>query len=1002
MRRAFLLCLLLTTLLSAQEFRATLTGRVTDSSDAAIPGVTVTVRNAATNEAFSTTTGAQGAYTIPLLRPGTYTLRVEVPGFKRFAREGLILNLGQAATADIKLEVGDVSETVTVSGEAPLLDMMNADRGTVLDSRRLREMPVMGRTSVMYAKLVPGVSFNGAAYAAYPAAQGSIEKWAINGGRSSSNEFLLDGAPNNARAGDNIIGYVPPIDSVGEFKIQTNAYDAQYGHTGGGVINMSLKSGTNLFHGTVFEFAQRTGWNANLFQNNAKGAPRDKSLFDQYGAQADGPLYIPGIYDGRNRTFFMAAFEGYRRQLPNPITASVPTAEMLNGDFSKLADSLGRKITIYDPNTGRDVNGTWVREAFAGNTIPASRVNPIAQKILGYMSKPNTAAAGQAYATNNFFISGGDNAGRNSVYSFTTKVDQNIGSKHRVFGRFGWNEFTYLDSSNGIRGRPGVNGDWGQKKINHAAVFDWVATLTPTFVANIRASFNRFQWDVKAEPNSNFDLTSLGFPASLDAQLQIHDWFPVVSISGYQALGRNFYLNHTNNYAVQPNLTKVQGAHTLKAGMDVRWIQYVIQDPGGVLQLAGTAAWTQKQYNVSDALSGNSVASFLLGTPSSGAGRYVAFPMYSYHYYAPWVQDDWKVTRRLTLNLGLRWDFSIPPTERHDRLNRGFDAAAANPVNSQVDRTKFPTLQQLNGGLLFAGVNGASRTAADVYRRAIGPRLGVAYAATGKLVVRGGWGRVFVTPSNDYQQTYGFSRSTSMVTTLDGGRTPVANVLNNPLPSGVQMPTGSSLGLSTYLGQGFSFVNPEFKLPYMNQFSFGFQYELPFASKIEVSYVGSRGKNLQSSKSYNLYSLEFRKSCNVMEGGSATYCNQLVANPFAGIESFYGTTAYSAATVSRASLALAYPHFGSLTELARNDSASWYNSMQITWETRARNGLNILAAYTLAKQIEQDGFNDAYAGVMQRGLVSFDRPHTLTLSAVYELPFGKGKRWAGGDRKSVV
>ncbi len=996
MKRTFLLFLILTTLLCAQEFRATLTGRVTDSSDAAMPGVTVTVRNNATNEISSAATGAQGAYTIPLLRPGTYTIRVEVAGFKKFSREGLILNMGQAATVDVKLEVGDVSETVTVSGEAPLLDMVNADRGTVLDNRRLREIPVMGRTSVMYAKLVPGVSFNGVAYATYPAGQGSIQNWAINGGRNASNEFLLDGAPNNIRAGDNIIGYVPPVDSLGEFKIQTNSYDAQYGHTGGGVINMSLKSGTNLFHGTTYEFAQRTGWNGNLFQNNSKKAPRDKSLFDQYGIEADGPLYIPGLYDGRNRTFFMGAFEGYRLQLPNAITTSVPTAEMLNGDFSKLADSLGRPITIYDPMTGRDVNGTWVRDTFSGNTIPANRINPIAQKILGYMSKPNTVSAGQAYATNNYFISGGDNAGRNTVYSFTTKVDQNIGNKHRVFGRFGWNEFTYLDSSNGIRGLPGVNGDWGQKKINHAAVLDWVGTLTPTFIANIRASFNRFQWDVKMDPNSNFDLTSLGFPASLDAQLPIHNWFPVVSISGYQAMGRNYYINHTNNYALQPNFTKVQGSHVIKAGMDMRWIQYAIQDPGGALQLASSTGWTQKEYNVGDALSGNSVASFLLGTPSSGSGNYVAFPMFFYRYYAPWVQDDWKVTRRLTVNLGLRWDFNISPNERHNRLNRGFDATAVNPVNSQVDRTKFPTLQQLNGGLLFAGVNGASRTAADVYKRAVGPRFGVAYTISSKLVVRGGWGRVFINPTNDYQQTIGFSQSTSMVTTLDGGRTPIANVLNNPLPSGIQMPTGSSLGLSTYLGRGFNFVNSKFKLPYMNQFSFGFQYELPFSSKIEVSYVGSRGKNLQSSRSYNLYSLDFRKTCNPMEGGNPTYCNQLVANPFAGIQSFYGTTYYSAASVSRATLALGYPHFGSLAEVARNDAASWYNSMQITWETRAKNGFNILAAYTLAKQIEQNGFNDVYAGVLQRGLVNFDRPHTLTVSTVYELPFGKGKHWAAG------
>jgi hypothetical protein len=204
----------------------------------------------------------------------------------------------------------------------------------------------------------------------------------------------------------------------------------------------------------------------------------------------------------------------------------------------------------------------------------------IAKNILGYLPAPNTATPGQGYSSLNFFLSGGDNAGQNSVYSFTTKIDQNIGDKNRVFFRFGWNEFTYEDSSNGIRGRPGVNGDWGQKKINHAYVADWVGSLTPTFIANIRTAFNRFQWDVKMLPNANFDITSLGFPKSLDAQLPIPGWFGLYSFSGYMSMGRYFYINHTNNFSVQPNITKIQGAHAIKAGLDLRWIQYASRTPG--------------------------------------------------------------------------------------------------------------------------------------------------------------------------------------------------------------------------------------------------------------------------------------------------------------------------------------------------------------------------------------------------------------------------------------
>ena len=983
--------------LSAQEFRATLTGRVMDSSGAAVPNVTVHARNTGTNEASSAVAGASGGYTIPFLRPGTYDISVEVSGFKKFTREGLILNLGQSANLDIPLEVGSVNEQITVTGEAPLLDTANADRGTVLDSRRLREMPMSGRTSVMYAKLVPGVSFNGVLYAAYPAGQGSIQNWSINGSQNASNEFLLDGAPNNTRAGDNIIAYVPPIDSVQEFKIQSNSYDAQYGKTGGGIINMSLKSGTNRFHGTAYEFAQRTGWNANLFQNNAKGAPRDKSLFDQYGMQADGPVRIPGLYNGRDKTFFMGSFEGYRLQLPNPILSSVPEPDMMQGDFSKLVDSQNRQIAIYDPMTGRDERGVWVRDAFPGNIIPKDRINPIAKNILGYLPKPNTTTPGQGYSSLNFFLSGGDNAGQNTVYSFTTKVDQNIGDKNRVFFRFGWNEFTYEDSSNGIRGRPGVNGDWGQKKINHAYVADWVGSLTPTFIANIRTAFNRFQWDVKMLPNANFDISTLGFPKSLDAQLPIPGWFGLYSFSGYMSMGRYFYINHTNNFSIQPNITKIQGAHAIKAGVDLRWIQYAIQDPGGPLRLSGDGGWTQREYNRSDSLSGNAIASFLLGTPSGGGSDFNVFPMYTYRYYAPWVQDDWKVTRRLTLNFGLRWDFNISPVERYNRLNRGFDAAAVNPIDKLVDRKQFPGLQTVKGALLFAGENGLRRTATDIDMDNVQPRVGFAYAVNEKLVFRGGWGRTYLNPRNDYQQSNGFSQTTPVVTTLDGGRTPIAGLMNNLFPDGVQPAPGSSLGPLTFVGKGFSFVNPKFQIPYVNQFSFGFQYAMPISSKIEVSYVGSRTKNLQTSRSFNEYDLAFRKTCNLMEGGNPLYCDERLANPFMNLQPFLGTATYSSPTVSRASLALPYPQFGGLTELTRNDGKIWYNSMQITWETRARGGLNVLAAYTLAKQIEESGFNDVQQNILQRSLVDFDRPHTLTVSAVYEWPIGKGKRWVGSS-----
>ena len=301
-----LLCLAYAAGLFAQGGQATLTGRVTDRSGGVIPNARVEVKNTGTNITLSVETGSAGIYTAPYLPPGTYNVSIEVSGFKKFVREGLELNIGQTATVDVVLEVGLQTEQVVVTAETPLLDLAKADRGSLMDRERVAELPLNGRNPFMLAKLVGGVNFNGQILWERPFDNGAIAMWSINGGLQSTNEFLLDGAPNNAQAGSNNIAYVPPVDSVQEFKIQTNSFDAQYGKTSGGIVNVSLKSGTNSLHGSLYEFARRTAWDANSFQNNANGLPKDEHYLDQFGGQLDGPVYIPGIYDGRNKTFFFS------------------------------------------------------------------------------------------------------------------------------------------------------------------------------------------------------------------------------------------------------------------------------------------------------------------------------------------------------------------------------------------------------------------------------------------------------------------------------------------------------------------------------------------------------------------------------------------------------------------------------------------------------------------------------------------------------------------------
>src|SRR5579864_424245 len=384
------LVVLVSCVLYGQEFRATVTGHVLDSSGAAMPRVTVQLVNLATNETAVAVTNSQGIYSLPLLPPGSYRLTAEAPGFKKYVRDKVVLNVGDVVGIDIRMEVGEASESITVSAEAMSLQTESADHGLVVDQKRVTELPLNARNPFMLALLAPGVNFSGNQIYQRPFDNGAIADWTVNGGLDRKNEFLLDGAPNNAQAGGNNIALVPPVDSVQEFKIQTNSYDAQYGKSSGGIMNVSLKSGTNEFHGTLYEFMRRNALDANTFQNNAAGQPKSGHFLDQYGGAIGGPIIFPKIYNGKDKSFFFFNYEGYREGTPTPLTLSVPQPEWLTGDFGKLVDSQGRKITIYDP-VGATINadGSVTRKPFSLNQIPGSRLNGIAQKLLSFMAKPN-------------------------------------------------------------------------------------------------------------------------------------------------------------------------------------------------------------------------------------------------------------------------------------------------------------------------------------------------------------------------------------------------------------------------------------------------------------------------------------------------------------------------------------------------------------------------------------------------------------------------------------
>ncbi|MBM3736842.1 MAG: hypothetical protein FJW39_13750 [Acidobacteria bacterium] len=979
----------------AQEFRATLTGRVLDPAGAAVPNVAVQVRHTATNEISSSITDIEGSYTIPFVRPGAISVSVEAPGFKRFTRDGVTLSLGQTASLTITLEVGAVTEQITVTGEIPLLETAKADRGTVIDRRSVQEFPLNARNPFMLSMLVAGVQYNGNAIYQRPFDNGAIADWSINGSLNRNNEFLLDGAPNNAQAGGNNIALVPSVDAVEEFKIQTNSYDAQYGKTGGGIINVSLKSGTNQLHGTLYEFARRNGWDANSFQNNAQGAPKAGHFLDQYGGQIGGPLYIPKLYNGRDKSFFMVAYEGYREGTPNPLTLSVPEPEMLQGDFSRVTDARGAAITIFDPATGRASGSDWLRSPFPGNRIPVNRINPISARIASYYPKPNTRNPVSRYARSNYFVPGGDNIAKDDFYNLAIKIDHNFGNRHRMFFRHASNDRTEFRSANGIFGT-GEDGPLPLKRINDAYVIDMVSNITPTTILNWRISFNRYVAGASRFGNLGFDKTSLGFPRDLISQVPHGPWFGRYEIGGYLSLGNHFSFDYTNTWSFHPTVTKIHRSHTIKAGVDLRWIQWATPNAGQPFRLVADDTFTRQQFNRGDALSGDGLATWLLGDLTGGQVDNNVFPIHMYRYYAPYIQDDWKATRKLTLNLGFRWDFNGAADERYNRLNRGFAADQVNPIDRLINRTRFPNLPRLNGGLRFAGEQGVPRKATNLDKDNMQIRAGFAYQITPRLVMRGGWGRYYMNPSNSQLQLVGFSQSTPIVTSNDGNRTPVGNLINNPFPGGVIQPSGRALGLETFAGRGYSFVNPDFQVPHVNQFSFGFQTELPWKAAVETSYVGNRTHNLETSRAFNEWNLGFRRQCNPMEGGSPAFCDELVPNPFLGLEPFRGTGSFTNTNVSRASQARPYPHFGGLTEVYRNDGRVWYNALQVTYNQRTANGLNIAVAYTLSKMIGQTAWNDVQDPKLRRGVYSADKPNVFTVASIYSLPVGRGKKFGAG------
>jgi hypothetical protein len=970
----------------AQEDRASISGQVTDPTGSAVPNATITVVSVERRTSWSVNSSDAGRYQVGFLLPGRYTLTVEAPGFKRHQRENISLAVAEKLGLDVALEVGVVTESVTVRGEVGLIETESASRGQVINEKELHELPNQGRSPFQLVWAIAGVTRTGTGWGSMsPQGVANATGFSLNGSRPNENEVLLDGVSDVH--GGRQVKNIPTTDTLQEFKVITNPYDAQYGRTGGGVISFVTKSGTNDVHGVLWEYLYNNKLNANSFANNRAGNPRPQANNNVFGFEVDGPVYLPKLLDGRNKLFFMFSYEGWRSRGTDLQNFTIPLDEQRTGDFTRLFAANGQLITLYDPSTTRsDGAGGFTRTAFPGNRLPASRMSPIALKAASFYPKPIFAGQGPGQI-NNYVLPTPNIFGINMVAS---RIDYQVNASNKVHFRYsntpfeeiralGWGNNVAEPSGNAPLTRNGVN--WS---------FDWTTILRPRTVFNLRFGLTRWEDFAGNLIGRGYDPRQLGFPDSLVAQFKVLQ-FPRFDVGGsYGPLGTSRPGNFETDYAysLQPNLNLVRGSHVLKLGADVKRFDKNRIGLGVISGQYGFGrGFSQANPLRSDALSGNEFASFLLGYAESGRVDENFHPAHRNYYYAGFLHDDWKVSSRLTLNLGFRYDYEAPLAERYNRMVRGFAFDQPSPLQSQVRGLT------LRGGLLYAGSSGESRLAFNREFFRPQPRAGFAYRIGQDWVLRGGYGLFFL---GQYEEGpgNGFSRPTPLIASNDGGLTPRVT-LSNPFPEPLLRPVGNSLGLATDLGLGINAQYLDRKHPYSHQWSFGFQRALAGGWTVESSYSGNFTRRLPVTASVNSIPAE-------QLGRAASYYTERVPNPLAGL--LPSNPSKNGATIPRQDLLVPFPHFAAFNLTALSIGRQEYHGWQNRFTRRFSHGLTFQAAYTVSKTLEQVSFLNAQdfnlanplESRLERRLLEWDAPQKLAVLFTYELPFWRGKAFLGG------
>jgi hypothetical protein len=1065
-----LLCLAFVPALTfAQTITATLNGTVTDPNGAVLPNATVTATSNETGLSKTATTDESGRYTIPFLQPGTYTIKAGTGGFKQSVLENVKLEVAQTAAIDFALTVGGANEQVEVSsGSSPLLMTENSALETTVENKLIEDLPSAERSTLSFINLVPGAIDSGFAQGKGESlnengnAQGPIgspgnrnffdSAFSVNGGRSSTNDILLDGVSNTV--GDfNGVAVSPPQDSVQEFKVQSGAYSAEFGRSGGGIVNFVTKSGGQKYHGSLYEYFQDGSLNANGWQRNRRGLlangnpvlPRVAVRRNQFGGAVGGPVYIPWIFhQDKPTTFFFFNYEGRREDNPFSKEITVPTAKMRKGDLSELLGGPRAGLTnadgspslfgqIYSPY-GALVNGK--RPAIAGNRLDllplcgagprtAACLDPVALKVLSYLPMPN-----QPGLVNNFVYS---DTTRFTRDIYAARIDKTISEKQSFFGRFSLeNRFQAEPNFFGT-----VAANIRQVKDNFGNVtFNHIYSFTNSIINNARYGYTRVR--AHQMPNSEgFDPTELGLPAYLRDTASVLK-FPDFGFGGGAGTAgeiTNGIIGGAGNNQPRDTqtfadaVTILKGNHTIKTGAEYRLLRFFAFQfftPTGSFTFDRT--WTRGPVPTAapatiDA-TGSSVASLLLGLPASGNKETITPITILHHYGAGFIQDDWKARKNLTLNLGLRWDLETGTEETHGLITN-FDLNAPSQLNAQVAmpadaavRALRPKFNDIRGLLSFPG---GAQTAANLNR--FSPRIGFAYSLNDKTTIRGGYGLFFVpvslepTTAQGNNFTTGLQQSVQTGQIVPPGGTGAPTVfLTNPFPNGLPTPPGSSLGANTLIGQDVFAVEPHRGNPYNQQWNLVLQRQLAKNLVLDIAYVGSHGVRLPV-QTVNLNQLppEFLDFARANFGNYnatsvAGFLNAQVANPFFGIIT-NPNSPLRTATVTRLQLLKPFPQYNTVSLLRPHWGASKYHALQVNLQKRFSDGLSLVANYSWSKLLDTGGVGNGAAGLdatPYQDIYNFQReysystqdvPHRFVASWTYELPFGKGRhfgsKWNG-------